>query len=380
MGTIMEYLDWRGDLDFSKDPFNHIDALILAMLSYLPFKDIVPGVESHRAIPLKDVSTHFFSNNRGAKPKSSAINPTASPALDSEILQLFKKTASCPRFEKIRLSNYEEHMDFVVGQQFAAITYILPGLKRGKIVAFRGTDNTMIGWKEDFEIACMEQVPAQQSASQYLKRAIGIFCGRVIVCGHSKGGNLAVYAGSRLNPIRRNNLSEIINFDGPGFDFSIISPASFKACENKISNYVPEESIVGMLLESVGKRNVVSSSSHGIEQHNALNWKVTCAMFTDGELSGTTRLLEQTLKTWLADFPINKRKMFIEALFDILGASEGRTIDPGENIKEMKNIYTKYSKLDNETKALLSDVFSTLTEKTRNTISTSIKANLAKIK
>ena len=380
MGTIMEYLDWRGDLDFSKDPFNHIDALILAMLSYLPFKDIVPGVESRRAIPLKDVSTHFFSNNRGAKPKSSAINPTASPALDSEILQLFKKTASCPRFEKIRLSNYEEHMDFVVGQQFAAITYILPGLKRGKIVAFRGTDNTMIGWKEDFEIDCMEQVPAQQSASRYLKRAIGIFSGRVIVCGHSKGGNLAVYAGSRLNPIRRNKLSEIINFDGPGFDFSIIPPASFKACENKISNYVPEESIVGMLLEPVGKRNVVSSSSHGIEQHNALNWKVMGAKFTDGELSGTARLLEQTLKTWLADFPNAKRKMFIEALFDILGASEGRTIDPGENIKEMKNIYTKYSKLDDETKALLSEVFSTLTEKTRNTISTSIKANLAKIK
>lgn len=380
MGTIMEYLDWRGDLNFSKDPFNHIDALVLAMLSYLPFKDIVPGTESRRAISLKDVSTRFFSKNRDAKQKSSTINPTASPALDSELMQLFKKAAACPRFENIRLSNYEEHMDFVVGQQFAAVTYTLPGLKRGKVVAFRGTDNTMIGWKEDFEIACMEQVPAQQSASRYLKRAIGIFSGRVIVCGHSKGGNLAVYASSRMNRLRRNKLAEIINFDGPGFDFSIIPAASFSACENKVCNYVPEESIVGMLLEPVGKRSVVSSSSHGIEQHNALNWKVACTQFMDGELSGTTRLLEQTLKTWLADFPVAKRKMFIEALFDILGASEGRTIDPGENIKEMKNIFTKYSKLDNETKALLSEVFSSLTEKTRNTLSTSIKANLAKIK
>jgi hypothetical protein len=380
MGTIMEYLAWRGDLSFSKDPLNDIDTLILALLSYLPFKDIVPGVESNQAISLKDTSAQFFLKNSNKNAKSPNINPTASLSMDSELLELLRATAGCRRFEKIQLSKYNENTDFVVGQQFGAVTFSLPDAKIKKVIAFRGTDNSMIGWKEDLEIAYMEQIPAQESASKYLDRAVGILTGKVIVCGHSKGGNLAVYAGSRLKFMRRNKLAKIINFDGPGFDFSINPKASFSSCEHKVHNYVPEESIVGMLLEPVGERTVVSSSAWGINQHNALNWRVEQSNFEDGNLSGTTKLLEHTLTIWLAELPVPKRKLFIEALFDILGTEEGRTIDPRQNIKEIKNIMTKYSKLDEETKTLLTDVFSSLTEKTKNTLSTTIKENLPKMK
>jgi len=376
MGTIMEYIHWRGDQGFKKDPFNDIDALILAMLSYLPFMDIVPGIKSNKGISLKAASIQFFSKPHTDETNASNINPTPSPALDSELLELLRETAAHPRFENIRLSNYEENTDFVVGQQFAAITFTLPNTIHEKVVAFRGTNNSLIGWKESFEMAYMEHTPGQESASRYLDRTIGIFSSRVTVCGHSKGGNLAVYAGSHLNTMRRGKLSRIINFDGPGFDFSNVARASFSNLENKVINYVPEESIVGMLLEPVGKRVVVSSSARGINQHNALNWKVDQSKFIRGKMSGTTKLFEQSLTTWLEELSLPKRKMFIEALFDILGASEGRTIDPKGSIKDIKSILTKYSNLDNETKALLTEVFTSLNALTFDTISKTIKENL----
>ena len=375
MGTIMDYSDWRGDLSFAKDPFNDIDALILALLSYLPFKDIVPGVDSNKGISLKDTSIQYFAKNQTKEAQSPSINPTASPSLDSELLELLQKTADSARFKDIQLSKYDANTDFIVGQQFGAMTFTLPNAKHNKVIAFRGTDNSLIGWKEDFEIAYMEEIPAQKSACDYLDCTLGLFPNNVTVCGHSKGGNLAVYACSRVNTTRQNRLSKIINFDGPGFDFDIVPRASFSHCENKVINYVPEESIIGMLLEPIGERTVVASTARGINQHNALNWRAQQSKFLLGNLSSTTKLLENTLKTWLADLPIPKRKMFTEALFDIFGASEGRTIDPKETIKETKTILTKYSKLDLETKILLAKVFTSLNTKSTITISKAIREN-----
>ena len=380
MGTIIEYLNWRGDLAFTQDPLNDIDTLILSMLSYLPFKGIVPGLEAKSSISLENASAQYFSTAPNNAPKAAGINPTASPSLDSGLLDLLKKTAECKRFKDVQLSGYEENTDFVVGRQFGAVTFTLPNPKREKVIAFRGTDNSLIGWKEDFEMAYMEQIPAQQSACEYLQRVIGLFSGRVTVCGHSKGGNLAVYASSRLKANRRAKLIRVINFDGPGFDFSIVPQEAFSRCQDKVTNYVPEESIVGMLLEPIGKRVVISSSSRSLNQHNALNWRVKQSQFAGGTLSKTTKLMEDMLKTWLADLPVAKREMLTQALFDILGASEGKTIDPKENIKEFKQILAKYAKLDNETKALLTEVFISLNAITIDTLSKTIKENLPRRK
>ncbi|MRS03460.1 DUF2974 domain-containing protein, partial [bacterium] len=340
MGKTMDYLQWRGDLNFSKDPFNDVDALILALLSYLPFKDIVPGIELKEEITLKETSARYFSEKPKLEIKPSNINPTASSTFDSELVELLKTAASCPRFSDIRLSRYDENTDFSIGRQFAAVTFTLHNLERSKVVAFRGTDNSLVGWKEDFKLTCMEQIPAQESACKYLERTIGLLTSQFIVCGHSKGGNLAMYAGSHLNAARQSRLTKIINFDGPGFDFSIVNKESFTHCEHKIFSYIPEESIVGMLLEPVGKRTVVASSGRFMSQHDALNWGVVRSKFLCGTLSSNARLLEQTLKTWLTDISLEEREMFLEALFDILGASEGAALrfDPQENIKEIKNI------------------------------------------
>jgi len=174
MDTTMDYLQWRGDLSFSKDPFNDIDALILSLLSYLPLKDIVPGIESNKGISLKDSSNQYISKVQTSETKFSNINPTAIPSFNSDLLKLLKKASIFSRFEDIQLSRYDENTDLIVGQQFAAVTYTLQNAEHEKVVAFRGTDNSLIGWKEDFELAYMEHIPAQESACRYLDRTIGI--------------------------------------------------------------------------------------------------------------------------------------------------------------------------------------------------------------
>jgi len=382
MGKIMDYLQWRGDLTFSQDPLNDVDTLILALLSYLPLKDIVPGIESYKTISLKEAAQQYFLKFFPIEDKSFTINATASSLFDSEVQALFRKAASCPRFEEIRLSLFEENVDYVIGRQFAAVTYTIKKPEYKKVIAFRGTDSSVVGWKEDFELAYMERIPAQESACKYLERTIGIFSSKFIVCGHSKGGNLAMYAGSHFDAARHNKLIKIINFDGPGFDFSIAQRDPFQQYEHKIINYIPGESMVGLLLDSVGKRLVVSSASRFVFQHNALNWEVERAQFVQGSLSNIALLLEHTLKTWLKKISISEREMFLEALFEILGASEGNAIklDAQENLQQLKIVHQKYSKLDKETRALLTQVFESLTAEARETLSETIKEKISQIK
>lgn len=378
----MDYLQWRGDLHFSQDPLNDVDILLLALLSYFPFKNIVPGFESSREIFLGDAAKFYFSNLTPIETKRSPFNSTESSTFNSEVEALFRKAASCPRFEEIRLSRYEEDTDFVIGRQFAAVTFTLDTPEQIKVIAFRGTDSSVVGWKEDFDLAYMEQIPAQESACKYLEGTIDIFSSQFIVCGHSKGGNLAIYAGSHFDAARQDKLVKIINFDGPGFDFSIVQQDFFLQNEHKIINYVPEESMVGLLLDSVGKRTVVSSAARFVFQHDAFNWDIDRTNFVRGSLSTNAKLLEHTLKAWLTEIPVSDRELFLEALFEILGASEGKALkaDAQESLQELKIILNKYTKLDKETKALLAQVFVSLTVEARKTLSTTAVEKLPKRK
>ncbi len=380
MATVMDYLHWRGDLRFSQDPFNDIDAMVLAMLSYLPFGEILQGGDARDTITIQQTAARFLDKYQPDPKEVDTARQGRIAGVEEGIFQLVVAAAETIRFRDIQIARFEQKTDFTIGQQFAALTYSLPDARGHNVIAFRGTDNTLIGWKEDFEMAYMEEIPAQESAREYLRKSIGIFSGRVTVCGHSKGGNLAVYAASRLNWLGRMLVARIINFDGPGFDFSLVSCDPFSGCEPKVVNYVPEESIVGMLLEPVGERHVIASGAHGISQHDTLNWEVQGREFIPAELATPTLLLEETLKSWLARIPIEKRKIFIEALFDIFGASEGKTIDPREHIRDISKIVKDFSRLDEDTRNLLGEVFSALSEQARSTISRAIKEKLAREK
>ena len=377
MGTVLDYLKGYADSLFSKDPFNDVDALVLSMLSYLPFEDIVPGVDKKDKITLEEAARSYFSEYPSHKDDPENIGITVSPSMDQELIQMLKMTSKSARYSEIRLSHFVEKTESPVEQQFAAITYSLPHAKRKKVIAFRGTDRTLIGWKENFELAYMKEVPAQESASTYLDREISVLSGKVIVCGHSKGGNLAVYAASRLKGSKQSRLSRIVNFDGPGFNFSMLSRSSFSDCEQKVVNYVPEESIVGVLLDPVGERNVITSSAHHLFQHNPVTWGIERAEFLSGELSETTKLFEETVEKWLSQLTLERRKSFIDALFDVLGASEGKALDAKESLKDISKVIKNVSDLDEETRKMLSDVLASIKDQALDTISKALREKLS---
>lgn len=375
MANLLDYLYWRGDLDFSVSPFNEVDATIFSMLSYLDIKEFVPGCDSDAEISLVETSIRFFS-----RIAATGVRPdyTIDPSFNSSLEQLLRKLSTCPRFERVQLSRFEEDTDYVAGQQFAAVTFTLPNASPERVVAFRGTDNTLVGWKEDFDLAYLEHIPAQISAHRYLENALDRLPGEWVVCGHSKGGNLAVYAGAHIDLPRQDRIQKIYNFDGPGFDFSLIDRGPYTLCEKKILHVVPEESMIGMLFDSAGERLVVSSSKHYTSQHNAFYWEVERAQFIRGELTKVAQLLDHTLATWMTELSLIEREAFLEAFFDLLGASEGTAItsDPLQNMKVIQKTLKKYSQLDAETKALLNQAFDFLSTQTKRTVSKTIQRKL----
>jgi len=266
----------------------------------------------------------------------------------------------------------------MVGRQFAAVTFTLLDAHPENVVVFRGTDKTLIGWKEDFGWFYKEKIPAQESAYRYLELALDNLPGQFLVCGHSKGGNLAVYASSHISYTYQSRITKILNFDGPGFDFSFIDRAPFDLFEKKILNFVPEESIAGMLLESVGKRTVITSSARYSSQHNAFHWEVERTEFVHGHLANIAILLDHTIKAWITELSLAEREAFLQTLFSLVDASEGKMIlsNPLQNLKEIRTILRRYSRLDKETKSLLIKVFGSLSTQTKQTMSRTIKQKL----
>ena len=377
MKNIIDYVEWRGDLCFSQDAFNDVDALVLAMLSYLPLNGIAPDVDSNKKISLKETEQRYFSEHPSHAENPEEIGMTVSPSMDAALMQLLRLTSQSARFSGMKVSRYAEKTDLSAEEQFSAITFELPGGKLKKVIAFRGTGNTLIGWKEDFAMAYREEIPAQDSACQYLKQRLGMLSGKAVVCGHSKGGNLAVYAASCLNKGKLSKVSRVVNFDGPGFNFSIIARGHFEKCKSKVINYLPEESVVGMLLESVGERSVISSSARYVYQHNPLSWQIMRTGFVEGSLSDMTQLIEEKLESWLEDISLEKREAFIDALFDILSGSENQTISPKESLRDINGVIKNIKNLDDDTKKILSEVFASMTEKAKDALSETIKEKLS---
>lgn len=383
MADFHDYLRWRGDLDFSQSPFNEVDAGIFAMLSYLKMRSIVPGCESKVKISIKELAARFFTHYPAAEEKPtlgsiiSSVTVTT-PPFEERLARLLGELSTCPRFENVQVSRFAEDTDSVVGRQFAAVTFTLPTRRRENVVAFRGTDDTLVGWKEDFGWFYLEEIPAQVSACRYLELAIRKMRAPFYVCGHSKGGNLAVYASTHIRPRHQRRIVKILNFDGPGFDFSVVDREPFAFAESRIVNFVPEESIAGMLFEPVGSRKVVSSSVPISSQHNAFNWNLEGAGFVEGELADIASLLDHTVTAWLSGLSREERKSFLEALFSLVDAYDETTTvsDPVKNLRDIKTILDRYSQLDQETKTLVGQVLESLTEQTKRTMSSSIKLRL----
>ncbi len=298
--NIFSYLKWRGDILFKAENFNEIDNLIFCALSYLKFddclnyQDIMTIEEINLCYKKKEESSNFYKESE----------------------QLLEKVAKSKRFQSVKIARYKRINDKKLEKQFGAMTFILP--IKMLYVTFSGTDETIIGWKEDFNLSVLNPIPAQIEAKNYLEEICKSTNKKIIVGGHSKGGNLAMYASIFCPNIFKDKIMKVYNNDGPGLDKAIFSTTEYKFIKDKIVTYIPKFSIVGYLFYNETNIQLIESYSIGFLEHDLFTWKVDQTHFVIiKNLNSMTKSLIQNLNTYLEKMPLEKRKTIINTLFNI---------------------------------------------------------------
>lgn len=319
MANISDYLDWRGDLDFFRDPFNEVDNLILSELAYTDFDGIVPGEESKERVTIRQACRRFFDRYTEAEILSRQSTTKMAPFL-------MKKMASSRRFGSLMLGKYVNEIDQENQSQFAAVLFYL---EDGTVyAAYRGTDNTIVGWKEDFNMGFLYQTAGQVRAARYLNDQFQDSGELIRVGGHSKGGNFAVYAASFAGEEIQKRILQVYTNDGPGFMPPILETEGYRNILPKVKSIVPERSIVGMLLENHVEHTVVKSSQSGAYQHDAMSWEVLGKRFVRAKnLSESSILWDKTITSWLMGLSCGEREEFVDVIFGVLESTGARTFD-----------------------------------------------------
>lgn len=345
MANILDYISWRGDLPFSVSPFNEVDALILCQLSYIPFDGIV-GDSFKTSVTLCEVANQFFSLPDFEKRRNIG-------AMINELtVTLLKEAGRSRRFGAIGVCAYKSILDYKTEKQFCALTFLTE--RKYAFLAFRGTDDTILGWKEDFNMAIFETVPAQKDALKYATQAFSSFRKKFRLGGHSKGGNLALYASANLPKRYKKRIAEIYNNDGPGFRKETLAMPSFKKIVPRLHSFYPQFSIVGMLFSRAGEYTVVESEQSGVMQHDPFSWHVCGSSFVSLEdFDPASESFHVTFNTWFTSIGEKERAKFIETLFKLLQATNARTnLELEKNwLKSSTKILSALTKLDEESRS-----------------------------
>lgn len=337
--TIVSYARYN-QAKIEEERFNEVDSLILSWISYLHFSDeILPTCSADSSGKTKAYA-HTFGTNSPNETAAYAANPKPTSANASchivdllhrdhlaalirdvrspeETLELLYNVALNPRFRDILLCMRREEREHRVGKQFAAVTY---QLRPDQIyVAYRGTDASLTGWEENFKMALKDPIPAQMLAAEYLNEVGSIFRGEIIVGGHSKGGNLAVYAAANCNPEVQGRITEIYSHDGPGFTKEELEKPGYQKIRSRIRKTAPQFSIFGMLLRQETEPKVIFSYEQGILQHSPLSWKTEGYGFSEYWYPDkVSQALKNKINNWLEGLSYEDRARFIDAVFDVL--------------------------------------------------------------
>ncbi len=311
MHNFFDYLFWRGDISFASSPFNEVDSLLLCLISYLDYSGIVDPDFSTEGTPFSLVAQKMRS-----LPDFEARHDLGK-VINAATMDVMLRAAETERFGNLRLSAYVNILDPGREEQFSAVTFSNPG--EWSAVIYRGTDSTVVGWKEDFNLGCMDTVPAQKDALSYLEKAGESLPGKLIVSGHSKGGNLAVYASSHCKSGFKSRIISVYNNDGPGFKKEFFSSQDFLSIKDRVHTFVPELSIVGMLFSHPDEYQVVKSDEKGVMQHDPFSWHVGPRHFeVVPETSHSSKVIGESINTWIQDLSAEQRELFIETIFGVL--------------------------------------------------------------
>lgn len=365
MGTVLDYLKEYGDYTLEEKPFGEVDSLILSQFSYLKFDEMLPEVQGewteeptghgvwamgNTAISLEEMFRHEKYDSLYGDERYRRDNTA-----------LFLCMYGSKRFHDTKIVNYVNQIDLDTEMQFSAVTILLPG---GMVyVAFRGTDETIVGWKEDLNLAFSEPVPGQRMSVEYLNRTAETFAGDFYVGGHSKGGNLAVYASMNCREDVRNRILTIYDHDGPGFRPEVKEQGAYEEIEDRIRKSVPRSSLVGMLLYSEGEYEVVESKTIGLAQHNPYTWLIKEDSFQIvNEIHTGRKFMDEALNQWILSLSQEAMHTFVDTFYQVILASEtDNLIDFTANwMKSLHRIRMALKEIEPETEKVILQILRAL--------------------
>ena len=314
MGNIITYVRENGHMAFDELGFNEVDSLILSQLSYLDFSCCT------------EIPQPFGATIATLRQMGLAANCPSNRIEANRCDELYDLLESSRRFRDIAVDNFVNDIDIAVEKQFSAVTFRLS--PRLHYIAFRGTDSTFVGWKEDFNMSFLADTPAQQAAVRYFEDIAGRTPGSFILGGHSKGGNLAVYAAMSAVPIYQQRISLVYEHDGPGFLEETLQRPGFRAVASRIYKTVPESAVVGLLLTSHEKYTVVASKAIGLFQHDPFTWQVENGDFVEVKSTDLlSKAADRTMTLWLSENDAQTRRAFIDGLYSLVQATGAHTLN-----------------------------------------------------
>ena len=356
MANVCDYVRWRGDLTLEQSEFNEIDNLILARFSYFPFDKII---RENEIATIKELSRRFSNQD-----------VTKLPILWKDDVELFPLMGNSKRFGGMLATKYINKIDAEQEKQFSAITVLMPD---GTIyVSYRGTDNTIVGWKEDFNMSFKSHIASQISAKQYLEEIAKEYpSSKIIIGGHSKGGNIAVYAATFASKYVKDRIINVYNNDGPGFCEDVIETPEYQEILPRVHTYIPQSSIIGRLMNHKEKYTIVESVQRGIMQHDLYSWQVLGKEFvTLKKLTNESEFIDKTIKDWLENVEPEKREQVIDAVFEILNTTEAQTMKElkANWFANAKTILGTYKNIDSDTKEMVWQTVNELLKVAKNNI------------
>lgn len=336
MSNVNDYLVWRGDIPITKDfPFNEIDNLVLARFSYLIFNKInMEKEETIESISLKmkDFPNDDFRYNG-----------------DKEFIT---NLGVSTRFKNMIVTDFIEKSDKSAEKQFGAITIHISN--KEMYISFIGTDSTLVGWKEDFNLAFMKNIPAQIDGMNYLNNVAKKYSHKTIrVGGHSKGGNVAIYSAISVAKQIQNRIISVRNYDGPGFNSAIIDTYKDEDIINRIVTFIPEDSVIGRILEHEEKVYVVESIEKGIYQHDIYSWQVLGKDFVYANAAtNSSEVMYKAIKEWLKQTTPDQRRIFFDGVFEVFFSTSANTFgEISRNfVKNAPTLFKSYKDISEEDK------------------------------
>lgn len=336
MYNIYKYIREYKDITFEEHPVTELDILIFTQIPYIDFSGSFENKEEEVTLSV------LWERAKKQNIKTMGFGHRVA-------LKMLDEISSTKRYKDLILKNYIYCL--AEDTQFGAISIVVPN--EYTYVIFEGTDNTIWGWKEDFKLAYMYPTESQKMAAKYLNDNIKLNGSKVVVCGHSKGGNLALVGAMNTNILKKTKIHKIYSLDGPGLKNEEFRSLKYKLVRKKLVNIIPNASLIGVLLKQENVR-VVKSRGLGLLQHDVITWVIDDDKLKPAVQDKLSIRLDESISKWLDCHNYSEREEIIEGIFSVFESSNIKTYTDINSLEEIYKIVKSTLDLSEDTKEVIS--------------------------